>query len=202
VEVAEKATLDLEKLNRNDPKNVTLQIYLGEADLNLGKLLEHQGRLNEALTRLRQAEQRFRFLAGADPSDALVATNLSYTEMYLGETLVAKQQVNAGLARFATALEGFERIAKQTGQNDDISFGLAGTLTGMGTAHAAAAKASPAARTSECQQAVAFYDRSLNIFSEIQRRGALVAQDQNVFHRAQEGKAACERVITNRGRAL
>jgi eukaryotic-like serine/threonine-protein kinase len=192
VDVAEKAALDLKQLSRDDPKNATLQIFIGEADMNLGKLLEREGQLNDALNHLRQAEQRFRFLAGADPSDALVATNLSYTEMHLGETLVAKRQINAGLARFATASEGFERMAKQTGQNDDISFGLAETFTGMGAAHAVLAKGSAATRRSECQVAVSFYDRSLNILSDMQRRGALVAQDQSVFHQAQDGRAACQ----------
>ena len=110
--------------------------------------------------------------------------------MYVGETLVAKKQVKAGLARFGTALEGFERIAKQVGQNDDVSLGRAETLTGIGTVHQ---------RKGECQLAVAFYDRSLNILSEIQRRGALVAQDQGVFHQTQDGKAACERVVADRG---
>jgi eukaryotic-like serine/threonine-protein kinase len=198
VDVAEKATLNLEELIRNDPKNVTLQIFMGEADMNLGKLLEREGQLNDASNHLLQAERRFRFLAGADPSDALVATNLSYTEMHLGETLVAKRQISAGLARFATASEGFERMAKQTGQNDDISFGLAETFTGMGAAHAALAKGSASTQTSECQVAVSFYDKSLNILSDMQRRGALVAQDQSAFHQAQEGRAACQKVLADR----
>jgi eukaryotic-like serine/threonine-protein kinase len=198
VDVAERATFDLKQLSRDDPKNATMQMFVGEAEMNLGKLLEHDGRLNEALNHLRQAEERFRFLAGADPSDALVATNLSYTEMHLGETLVAKRQIKAGLARFATALDGFERTAKQSGQNDDISFGLAETFTGIGAAHTALAKGSASTQVSECQLAVSFYDKSLNILSEIQRRGALVAQDQSVFHQALDGRADCQKVLANR----
>jgi tetratricopeptide (TPR) repeat protein len=175
-----------------------MQMFVGEAEMNLGKLLEHDGRLNEALNHLRQAEERFRFLAGADRSDALVATNLSYTEMHLGETLVAKRQIKAGLARFATALEGFERTAKQSGQNDDISLGMAETFTGIGAAHAALAKGPASTQVSECRLAVSFYDRSLNILSGIQRRGALVAQDQGVFHQALDGRADCQKILANR----
>jgi eukaryotic-like serine/threonine-protein kinase len=198
VDVAEKALGDLKQLSRDDPKNATTQMFVGEAEMNLGKLLEHDGRLNEALNHLRQAEERFRFLAGADPSDALVATNLSYTEMHLGETLVAKRQIKAGLARFATALEGFERTAKQSRQNDDISFGLAETFTGIGAAHAALAKGPASTQVSECRLAVSFYDRSLTILSEMQRRGALVAQDQSVFHQTLDGRAACQKVLASR----
>jgi serine/threonine protein kinase len=192
VDVAEKATFDLNQMSRDDPKNATLGMFVGEGEMNLGKLLERDGQLNDALNHLRLAEERFRFLAGADPSDALVATNLSYAEMYVGETLVAKKQVRAGLARFGTALEGFERIAKQFGQNDDVSLGRAETLTGIGMVHQ---------RSGECQVAVSFYDRSLNILSEIERRGALVAQDQGVFHQTQDGKADCEKIVANRGAA-
>jgi non-specific serine/threonine protein kinase/serine/threonine-protein kinase len=190
VDAAEKATVDLNQMSRDDPKNATLGMFVGEGEMNLGKLLEHDGLLNDALNHLRLAEQRFRFLAGADPSDALVAMNLNYTEMYVGETLLAKREVKAGLARFETASEGFDRIAKQFGQSDDVLLGRAETLTGIGTAHR---------QTGECQLAVSFYDRSLTILSEIQRRGALVAQDQGVFHRTRDGKAACENVA-NRGR--
>jgi non-specific serine/threonine protein kinase/serine/threonine-protein kinase len=200
VDIAEKATLDLKQLSRDDPKNATLQTFIGEADMILGKLLEREGRLNEALNHLREAEQRYRSLAGADPSDALVATNLSYTEMHIGETLVAKKQIPAGLARFAIALEGFEQVARQSGQNGNISFGLAETFTGIGAAHAALAKASASTQTSECQLAVSSYDKSLNILSDMQRRGALVAQDQSVFHQALDGRAACQKILANRGR--
>ena len=202
IDIAEKAALDLKQLSRDDPKNATLQIFLGEADMNLGKLLEHEGRLNEALSHLRQAEQRYRFLADADASDVLVATNLGYTEMYIGETLVAKKQVHAGLARFATALESFGRLAKQSGQNEDISFGLAESFSGIGAAHTALAKASVLGKTSECQLAVSSYDKSLNILSDMQRRGALVAQNQSVFHQALDGRAACQKVLANRGHHL
>lgn len=192
VDVAEKATFDLNQMSRDDPKNATLGMFVGEGEMNLGKLLERDGQLNDALNHLRLAEERFRFLAGADPSDALVATNLSYAEMYVGETLVAKKQVRAGLARFGTALEGFERIAKQFGQSDDVLLGRAETLTGIGMVHQ---------RSGECQVAVSFYDRSLNILSEIERRCALVAQDQGVFHQTQDGKAACEKIVGNHGAA-
>ncbi|HWW97384.1 MAG TPA: protein kinase [Edaphobacter sp.] len=198
VDVAEKALSDLQQLIRDDPKNATMQMFVGEAEMNLGKLLEHDGRLNEAQNHLGQAEERFRFLAGADPSDALVATNLGYTEMHLGETLVAKRQIKAGLARFATALEGFERTAKQSRQSDDISFGLAETFTGIGAAHAALAKGPASTQVSECRLAVSFYDKSLNILSEMQRRGALVAQDQSVFHQTLDGRAACQKVLASR----
>jgi hypothetical protein len=116
------------------------------------------------------------------------------------KTLVAKKQMHAGLARFTTALEGFERVAKQTAQNDDISFGVAESFSGTGAAHAALAKESALTQTSECQLAVASYDKSLNILSDMQRRGALVAQDQSVFHQALDGRTACQKILATRGR--
>lgn len=188
---AETTSNILNQAAKDNPQDATLQTFQSEADVQLATLLERKGRLNEALSLLRPARQRSLRLASADPSNVLVATDLSAIDMHLGETLVATRSIPAALASFSSAESEYEAIARRSGQTPDIAFGLAETYAGIASAHARLAGSSKVARMQECRTADLFYDKSLESLSNLLRRNPQNLEYLRLQQQVTDGRAQC-----------
>ena len=188
---AETATDILDQLVKDNPQDATLQTFQSEADILLSTLLEREGRLNEALRRLQQARQRSLRLASSDPSNALVASDLSSIDTEIGKILVEKHSIPAALSSFSSAVSEYEAIAKRSGQTPDIAFGLADTYAGIGSAHSQLAQSATSTPEQQWRTADLYYGKSLDVLSGLRQRNPNNLQYQRLQQQTINDRAVC-----------
>jgi eukaryotic-like serine/threonine-protein kinase len=191
ISAGDQAEEYLKQLLKDEPQDATLQTFRVEAESQLGDVLDRKGRPNDALSLLRQARRNSLDLTASDPSNALVATDLSYIDTYLGETLLAKKLIPAAIASFSSAVSEFEAVAHKSGQSPEIAFGLAESYAGLAAAHAQMASSAREGRVRECSKTLHFYGKSQEILSELQQRAPKTPQYQWLERQISDGRAVC-----------
>jgi hypothetical protein len=125
-EVAWEKVLQLLVVNRLlDPNDATLRKFLGDSSYYTAKYLQQKAATDDALRNCLTARNILQRLSTADPSDVWTRGWLGFSDLQIGNVLVAKRKLSAALANFGSAITIFEPLREASATNVDILAGLA-----------------------------------------------------------------------------
>jgi non-specific serine/threonine protein kinase/serine/threonine-protein kinase len=185
-----------EELRDAKPAEAELHRDVGIGHQNVGKSLARAGRWEEALQHYRQALSISETLSQAHrgnvnyPRDAQIYLNK------IGEVQVKSGEFQRAIETYRRALKIAEDLAAKDRENVEARLDLAICYGKLGQAHAGlAAKAGGSAHWRQARQ---WYQRGLDEYLQLQKRGALVGDDAAEPERLAREIAACERELKAR----
>jgi hypothetical protein len=125
-----------------------------------------------------------------DPSDVLAKYNYGFSDESLGESLVANGRVPEGLAHLREALSVFQSAAGERPKDRYVSSGLADCYFGLGLAYtrlASNTSAGPAQKRKNWSEALSWFRKSSEIWSEKRKQGALDSGERETAERVDQG---------------
>jgi serine/threonine protein kinase/tetratricopeptide (TPR) repeat protein len=203
--VQEQAVQILEQLSRSKPNNVPLREFLGNSYDLLGTIWDKQGDHIKALESRRRAHEIFKEMMTSDPKNALARTNFAFSGESLGESLVASSDLPEALQHIREALAVFQSAAASGSKDRYVSSGIADCYFALGMVYSALAdktKGSVAQKTKGWHEARAWYQKSLDIWTEKRSRGSLDRSESETAERAAQGIAKCDTALAKLGAPL
>ncbi len=131
-------------------------------------------------------------MRSSNPTDAVTEDDVSISYQGIGKMLDALGDTAGALEAFGKAAPGFERISAQSPQNLRYREQLAEAYFDFGDAYllrAGARQVSAADRASDQNKAKSYYQRSLQIWSDMQSRGVLSRDDAAYFAKTRHALA-------------
>jgi tetratricopeptide (TPR) repeat protein len=194
LEAARKSAAILQAQLTADPLNTTLRQYLAGSYEQAGELLESQGLLNESLENYRQALKIYQAAMAADRSDALSHRVGGYTETHMAQVLIEKKQPLAALKLLHRALDTFQALAKAAPNSLYVLHNYGNVYQAIGNAHAALAagsRLSAGQRREHRREACRWYQKSLDIRRDLERRGQLTVEDTEDLNQVAKQASGC-----------
>jgi serine/threonine protein kinase/tetratricopeptide (TPR) repeat protein len=205
IKVQEKAVQILDELSRSNPNSASLRQFLGNSYDLLGTIWEKQGEHSKALESRRRAHEIFKEMMTSDTKNALARTNFAFSGESLGESLVATGDVPEALQHIREALAVFQSTAASGSKDRYVSSGLADCYFALGLAYSALAvnsRGSVASPAKRWQEARAWYQKSLDIWTEKHTRGSLDGSERETAQRVSQGIAKCDAALAKLGAPL
>jgi tetratricopeptide (TPR) repeat protein len=189
----------LEEQLQADTDNATLRKFLGDSYLFTGEWLEKKGDLGDALRNYRKAESIYADLCIADPTNTWSRDWLGFAKVHLGDLLLRKDKPNAALTSYRQASAIFEERALHAAADVEVLVALAGAYAGMGTAYERLlndSHFSPETRLRDWNVARTCYQKSVERWESLRRRGALVSKQRGEeADSARKGLQRCEMAL-------
>jgi serine/threonine protein kinase len=195
VEAQKQATLLLEALSLSNPANATLRGFLGDSYQFLGSDLNDNGDLDHGLQYLRRAENIYQALRSADPSNALIAYRLAYTEINIGEIMLTQRRSSGAVQILKTALTRFQALMEGHPENGLNYQGLADAYAELGKAYEqfASNPGSPSqAKLRDWTEARTSYQKSQAVLVQAHDKGVLETDKSGYFARLSQDIATCD----------
>jgi eukaryotic-like serine/threonine-protein kinase len=167
---------------------------------NLGDALLKTSESSSALQNYRQALSIDRRLMAADPSDASARYYLVFDSYRLGDALLKSSKMNEAVAQYRLAASLAEKNARSDPENAMLRSELARVYAKLAKAHVAIATAGALSRSqkqSTLATAHSTYKKSLTIWLDLQKRGAIQSNDRKEPDRVAEELKACSRQLEN-----
>jgi len=178
--VLQRKSLDIiRKVSDADPTNATYREFLNEAYCWVGYHSEKKGDLAQASLNYRQALAGFEALTSADPKEARTRLYVGMCEKSIGTVLVAGGHTTEGLESIRKGLAILEELSRaDQSENIEKFENVADAYAAIGLAYstkAARPNISGALRMTLWREARTAYQKSLDTWLEMKRRGALTA---------------------------
>ena len=176
LELYRKAVALDEARSAANPTDAEARIDLSFSYGALSVCLSNMGDLDGALETYRKALAIRQALADADPKNVNAQSALVRAHWRIGHFLDKKGDAASALASFRKALAIQEGLSRVDPSNEAVREGLAGALGRVADAEAAlgaSAKTPAASRPGHWKEARSFYQRSLDIWQDLSRRGLL-----------------------------
>jgi serine/threonine protein kinase len=200
--VQEQAVQILEELSRSKPNSVPLRQFLANSYDLLGTIWDKQSDHIKALKSRRRAHEIFEEMMTSDPKNALARTNFAFSDESLGESLVAAGDLGEALQHIREALAVFQSAAASGSKDRYVSSGMADCYFAYGMVYSALAdktKGSGAQQTKRWHEARAWYQKSLDIWTEKRTGGSLDGSERETAERAAQGIAKCDAALAKLG---
>jgi hypothetical protein len=130
-----------------------------------------------------------------DPNDARNRRLTGFTLVKLGRVLTAKGQATAALATLNQALAVFRELARTAPTSDYLSHSFGNVYGQIGDTHAALAADSRVSRPQQrahWTEACSWYQKSMQIRLDLQRRGELLHDDIGAMAEVAKKMAKCD----------
>jgi tetratricopeptide (TPR) repeat protein len=152
-----------------------LSIVLGTYGVFLAKV----GQIDSALVESDRSVAIFQDLAAKDPQNVLLQSDLAEADHDIGTILLSAHRYPAAEARFRKAFDRFERIAAGDTANAESRIFMARCSRHAGEARGALSRlaASETERSRQRSQALAWLERSREIYGELAKRGQLTGEE-------------------------
>jgi tetratricopeptide (TPR) repeat protein len=171
IAVQRKSLEILRKLSESDPTNATRREFMDEAYYWMGFYLEQDGDFPQALVNYRHALADFEALASKDPGEVRTRRYVAICYRSIGTSLVSQHHNSQGLQSIRKGLSVAEELPRPqfTGE-------VADTYDALGFAYSQSATQSgisSSAKLADWEQARAAFQKSLDMYLELQNRGAI-----------------------------
>ena len=176
LELYRKAVALDEARSAANPTDAEARIDLSFSYGALSVCLSNMGDLDGALETYRKALAIRQALADADPKNVNAQSALVRAHWRIGHFLDKKGDAAAALGSFRKALAIQEGLSRVDPSNEAVREGLAAALGRVADAEAAlgaSAKTPAVSRPGHWREARSFYQRSLDIWQDLSRRGLL-----------------------------
>lgn len=165
IELANKSVQILEELSHLDPTNATLLEYLAESYANRSGILLTHHQLGPALESSLKAQDVFKQLLGADPTNSLARVNSGLATLNTADILVSEGEIPQAMSKIRSALAAFESIEHKnrvelTGQA--ISYSTLAKTLSLQAEH----ESSRAKKISDLHESRDWFHKSLQIWEQ------------------------------------
>lgn len=192
-----RASLKVDReLETADPVDVARARDLAIDYTNLGDALLKTDHSSDAIQNYHQALSIDRRLMAADPSDASARYYLVFDSYRLGDALLKSARMSEAVAEYQHAALLAERNSRSDPENAMLRSELARVYSKLAKAHfAIATTGTLSARQKQSKLAAAHsgYRKSLAIWLDLQRRGAIQSNDQQEPEKVAEELEACSK---------
>ncbi|MEW6207241.1 MAG: protein kinase [Acidobacteriota bacterium] len=178
-----KALSIFETLVRQDSTNAKARREVAFAYNKLGDLLWYSDDVRGAIEQYKKAREIRQLIVALDPANAQARRDLAMSEAGLGDTLIRKGEIAAGRELIKKALAIFEELAARSPSDAEARRDLAIGYQTMGETLASAAddKRATAGRRQLWSEARGWYQRSLDVFLDLERRGVMREADAKII---------------------
>lgn len=192
-----------ESLVAQDPTSALQRSDLSISYTNLGDILSRMGQLSGALERYRQALAVDQALVAADPKDVRARAYLARTDARIGSVLLKSGNAARSVAYFRRALTMKEELLAADPVNLRNQSDVAAYSAQLGSAYAEMGAMVPIDKQAEgWQQARSWYQRSLDVWAKLRKKGALPPRDDGETpEKASAGMTQCEVALAKLSRA-
>jgi non-specific serine/threonine protein kinase/serine/threonine-protein kinase len=184
-----------ETLAREDPTNAKARREVAFAYNKLGDLLWYNDDVAGAIEQYKKAKEIREAIVALDPANAQARRDLAMSEAGLGDTLIRKGELAEGRELIKKALAIFEELAARSPADAEARRDLAIGYQTFGQTLAAAADGEKAAGKQLWREARAWYQRSLDVFLDMQRRGVMRAADVQIIEKIKREIARCDAAL-------
>jgi serine/threonine protein kinase/tetratricopeptide (TPR) repeat protein len=188
-------TLDTQKqVAAADSRNVQSQFDIATTYGNLSDNYLQMGRLDDAVTNVREAIKIFSETLATNPSYSQAQGNLGSTYLTYAEILLAKRDANGALENYRKALAILEPEPIRSAQ----IISLARAYQGLGNVQLLRADQSKGRteRQTEClKEAKDWYQRSLGVWRELDRKGKVTGDDKTTAHEITQKIDECDTAL-------
>lgn len=184
LESQRRATSIFETLAREDPNNAKARREMAFAYNKLGDLLWYSDDVAGAIEQYKKAKEIRQSLVALDPANAQARRDLAMSDAGLGDTLIRKGEIAEGRELIKKALAIFEELAARSPDDGEARRDLAIGYQTFGETLAAVAddeKTPGAKRRQLWREARGWYQRSLDVFLDMQRRGVMREADATII---------------------
>jgi serine/threonine protein kinase/Flp pilus assembly protein TadD len=189
-----KALAIFETLARRDATNAKARREVAFAYNKLGDLLWYSDDVRGAIEQYEKAREIRLSIVAFDPTNAQARRDLAMSEAGLGDTLIRKGDIAGGRELIKRALATFEELAARSPTDAEARRDLAIGYQTMGETLSSAADERRAAKKlwSEARE---WYQRSLDVFLDLQRRGVMREADARIIEEIRREIARCDAEI-------
>jgi non-specific serine/threonine protein kinase/serine/threonine-protein kinase len=197
LEVMEKSLPITQRIAHNSPNNVRAKLDLASAYLELAGISESTGDTKKALEVWLKALAIGEAVAATDPNDARAKITLgdAYAKVNLLQIMLGKSTDEGGLLK---SLEIRRQLLAANPDNGGRKEALASSYGMLGQAEvtlASRARFTPNARRQHWRNARSQYQQALNIFLDLQAKGALRGQDAQEPGKIRQEIAKCDAAL-------
>lgn len=190
-----RKSLDVDReLAAADPVDVSRARDLAVDFTNLGDALAKTSDIREAIQSYHQALSIDRRLMAADPSDASARYYLVFDTYRLGDALLRARRLKEAVTEYKLAASLAEKNALSDPQNAMLRSELARVYSKLAKAHfviATAGTLTGRQKRTTLATAHSTYRKSLTIWLDLQKRGAIQSNDQDEPERVATELQAC-----------